>query len=119
MALPKTHAMSRSVAMPATKAKSKQKRTLRPKGCEKCYQRAVQRLDLACKLERAEFERDGWERDYRNLVELKTIETVDGIRAMLTVMGTALERANVDIARKASVIKAYEKAWSSGQGHPE
>ena len=44
--------------MPATKSKSKVTRTLRRKGCEKCYQRAVQRLDLACKLERAEFERD-------------------------------------------------------------
>ena len=57
--------------MPATKSKSKVTRTLRPEGCEKCYQRAVQRLDLTCKLERAEFERD----------------------VMLDVMAKALERA--------------------------
>ena len=68
--------MKRAVTMPATKAKSKQKRTLliskklrkkldklsaeymKPAQCESCYKKCQELLDLACKLERAEFERD-------------------------------------------------------------
>ena len=37
----------------------------------------------------------------------------------LEAMARNYELAHIDIARKASVLKAFEKAWSSGQGHPE
>ena len=37
---------------------------------------------------------------------------------MLDVMAKALEQANIDIARKASVLKVYEMARTKGQPDP-
>ncbi len=104
--------------MPATKAKSKVTRTLRRKRhCPDCHNKSVHALDLACKLERAEYDRDRVAQDFLNAACSGEREFYR-LGLLLDAISVSLERASVDIARKESILRMYERAWNKGQPEP-
>ena len=88
--------------MPATRKAMKRRRlaaTRKKPPCHQCRRYSEQLLALACENEKLEA---GMEQE----------------SARLEAMARNYELANIDIQRKASILKIYEMAWLKGREEP-
>lgn len=125
-------AKRKRATMPASKPKHAKCVRCKPKACSDCRDHALKALAWACAMEKLETaleqetarmlsvagENERLFDRFWELYDIKEAQFAEDIRAMLDVLAKALERANIEIARKESAIESYKNAWSKGQSEP-